>query len=200
VSNARSSASRFKTSALCAASPRRFKPVVEGFRIVADELDVVHELQNPVSAVLGTGGEDGKEPPAPLEESSMSDDIRAIRKLIDRWMKASQAGDTAAVLSMMTDDVLFMTCGREPFGKEEFAASASAMKDMRIDGTADVKEVAVTGDWAWARTYLSVTMTTPDGKETRRSGYTLSIFSKEMDGTWRIARDANLLRTAAPTA
>ena len=53
----------------------------------------------------------------------MSDDVRAIRNLIDRWMKASKAGDTAAVLNMMTDDVIFMTCGREPFGKEEFAAA-----------------------------------------------------------------------------
>ena len=130
----------------------------------------------------------------------MSDDVRAIRNLIERWMKASKAGDTASVLNMMTDDVIFMTCGREPFGKEEFAATSSAMKDMRIDGTADVKEVAVTGDWAWARTRLSVTVTTPDGKETRRSGYALSILTRDMDGVWRIARDANLLRAEPPVS
>lgn len=130
----------------------------------------------------------------------MSDEARAIRNLIDRWMKASKAGDTTAVLNMMTDDVVFMTCGREPFGKEEFAATASSMKDVRIDGTADVKELAVTGDWAWARTYLTVTMTMPDGKEIRRSGYTLSILTKDMDGRWLIARDANLLRAEQPTS
>ena len=130
----------------------------------------------------------------------MTDDVRAIRNLIDRWMKASKAGDTKAVLSMMTDDVVFLTCGREPFGKEEFAAAAAAMKDMRIDGTADVKEVTVIGDWAWARTHLSMTVTMPDGKEMRRSGYTLSIFFKDMDSIWRIARDANLLRAEPPTA
>ena len=82
----------------------------------------------------------------------MSDDVRAIRNLIDRWMKASKAGDTKAVLNMMTDDVVFMTCGRDPFGKEEFAAASATMKDMKIDGTAEVKEVSVHGDWAWART------------------------------------------------
>src|SRR4029453_4248723 len=130
----------------------------------------------------------------------MSDDVRAIRNLIDRWMKASKAGDTASVLSMMTDDVVFMTCGGEPFGKEEFAATSSAMKDMRIDGTADVKEVAVTGDWAWARTHRAVTVTTPEGKEMRRSGYALSILTKDMDGRWLIARDANLLRADPPTS
>jgi uncharacterized protein (TIGR02246 family) len=128
----------------------------------------------------------------------MSDDVRAIRNLIDRWMKASKAGDTNAVLNMMTDDVIFMTCGRDPFGKEEFAESSATMKDMKIDGTADVKEVSVNGDWAWARTYLSITVTMPDGKEMRRSGYVLSILTKDMDSIWRIARDANLLRAEQP--
>lgn len=128
----------------------------------------------------------------------MSDDVRAIRNLIDRWMKASKAGDIAAVLNLMTDDVVFMTCGREPFGKEEFAATSAAMKDMRIDGTAEVKELAIAGDWAWARTRLSLSVTTPDGKEMRRSGYALTILTKDMDGRWLIARDANLLR-AVPT-
>ena len=130
----------------------------------------------------------------------MSDDVRAIRNLIDRWMKASKAGDTAAVLSMMTDDVVFMTCGREPFGKEEFASTSASMKDMKIDGTAEVRELAIAGEWAWARTHLSVCVTTPDGKEMRRSGYTLTILTKDMDGRWLIARDANLLRAEAPTA
>jgi uncharacterized protein (TIGR02246 family) len=130
----------------------------------------------------------------------MSDDVRAIRNLIDRWMKASKAGDIAAVLSMMTDDVVFMTCGREPFGKDEFASTLAAMKDMKIDGTAEVRELAITGDWAWARTHLSVSVTMPDGKEMRRSGYTLTILTKDMDGRWLIARDANLLRGESPTS
>jgi uncharacterized protein (TIGR02246 family) len=130
----------------------------------------------------------------------MSDDVRAIRNLIDRWMKASKAGDTAAVLNMMTDDVVFMTCGREPFGKEEFGSTSAAMKDMKIDGTAEVRELAITGDWAWARTHISLSVTMPDGKEMRRSGYTLTILTKDMDGRWLIARDANLLRAEPATA
>lgn len=130
----------------------------------------------------------------------MSDDVRAIRNLIDRWMKASKAGDIAAVLNMMTDDVVFMTCGREPFGKEEFASMSAAMKEMKIDGTAEVRELAITGDWAWARTHISLSVTMPDGKEMRRSGHTLTILAKDMDGRWLIARDANLLRAEPPTS
>ena len=36
-------------------------------------------------------------------------------------LAASKAGDLAPVLSLMTDDVIFMVPGREPFGKEAFA-------------------------------------------------------------------------------
>jgi hypothetical protein len=50
--------------------------------------------------------------------SHMTDDERAIRELIATWLRASQAGDTQTVLSLMTDDVIFMVPGREPFGKE----------------------------------------------------------------------------------
>ena len=53
----------------------------------------------------------------------MSDDERAIRALVQEWMRASKAGDTAAVLDLMTDDVLFMTPGAEPFGKDARSAS-----------------------------------------------------------------------------
>jgi ketosteroid isomerase-like protein len=51
----------------------------------------------------------------------------------------------------------------------------------------------VLGDWAFARTYLQVTMTPAVGEPVRRRGYVLSIFRKEVDGQWRLARDANLL-------
>ena len=57
-------------------------------------------------------------------------DEQAIRELIDTWMRASRAGDTATVLSLMTDDVVFMTPGREPFGKEAFAAASAAMTNV----------------------------------------------------------------------
>ena len=52
----------------------------------------------------------------------MTDGERAIHDPMATWMKASQAGDTAAVLSPTTDDVVFHVPGREPFGKEVFAA------------------------------------------------------------------------------
>ena len=123
----------------------------------------------------------------------MSEDERAIRALVDRWMEASRAGDTAAVLELMSDDVLFTVPGREPFGKDEFRATSEAMKDFRVDGRAEVREIEVAGETAWIRNQIDLTVTPPGGEPMRRSGYTLTILKKGGDGRWRLFRDANLV-------
>src|SRR5262249_46642151 len=123
----------------------------------------------------------------------MTDDERAIRDLLARWFDASKKGDTSTVLGLMTDDAVFMVPGREPFGKEAFQRASEQMKGVRIDGTSDVQELRVLGDWAYVRSRIRVTMSPPDGPAVTRSGYTLSILRREADGQWRLARDANML-------
>jgi uncharacterized protein (TIGR02246 family) len=123
----------------------------------------------------------------------MSPDERAIRDLVATWMSASQAGDTQTVLSLMADDVVFMVPGREPFGKEAFAAMSKSMQGVRMEGTSDIRELEVLGDWAYLRNYITVTLTPANGAPTRHAGYTLTIFRKAPDGKWLLARDANLV-------
>ena len=123
----------------------------------------------------------------------MTNDERAIRGVIETWMTATKAGDTATVLDLMTDDALFITPGREPFDKDAFAAASADMKGMDIDGSSEIVELKVFGDWAFARSRLIVTMTMPGRPPMRRSGYTLTLFQKGADGKWRLTRDANLL-------
>ena len=123
----------------------------------------------------------------------MNEDESAIRQVVETWMAASRTGDVAAVLSLLTDDVVFMVPGREPFGKAEFAASASSLKGMTMEGGADIREIRVLGDWAYVRNHIEVTMTPAGGAPINRSGYTLSILCKDSDGQWRLARDANLV-------
>jgi uncharacterized protein (TIGR02246 family) len=123
----------------------------------------------------------------------MTADEQAIRTLVDTWMRASKAGDTATVLSLMTDDVVFMTPGREPFGKEAFAATSNAMKDVTIDGRAEIVELQVLGDVAYVRNHIDLTITPPNRPPQHRAGYTLTIFRKQPDGRWLLSRDANLV-------
>jgi uncharacterized protein (TIGR02246 family) len=127
----------------------------------------------------------------------MTEDERAIRELVSTWMAASQAGDTDTVLSLMADDVVFMVPGREPFGKEAFAAAARGMRNVRMEGTSDIRELTVLGDWAYLRNHLAVTVTPPGGQPVRRAGYTLTILRKTPAGQWLLARDANLMTTQA---
>jgi uncharacterized protein (TIGR02246 family) len=123
----------------------------------------------------------------------MSPDERAIRDLVDTWMTASREGDTATVLSLMSDDVIFMVPGREPFGKQTFAANSRSMDGVRLEGTSDIRELRILGDWAYLRNFIEIAITPPDGETVRRSGYTLTILRKEPGGKWVLARDANLV-------
>ncbi|TCR62091.1 SgcJ/EcaC family oxidoreductase [Bosea sp. BK604] len=121
----------------------------------------------------------------------MTEDERAIRQVVATWMAASRTGDTATVLSLMADDAVFMIPGREPFGREAFEPGAS--NDPTIDGTNEIVELQVLGDWAFSRNRLDLTITLPNGEAMQRNGYTLTLYRREADGRWRLARDANLL-------
>jgi uncharacterized protein (TIGR02246 family) len=122
-----------------------------------------------------------------------SADERAIRALVETWTSAAKAGDLATVLSLMTDDVVFMVPGRAPFGKSEFAKSSQECKHFRFESRCEIQEIQVMGRWAFLRNRLEVTVTPAKGEDTIRcSGHTLAILRKGMDGRWRLARDANL--------
>jgi uncharacterized protein (TIGR02246 family) len=125
--------------------------------------------------------------------SGDEDDERQIRKLIGSWIAASNARNLPALMDMMTDDVVFMTPGRGPFGKAEFAADSQRMKSVTIDARAQVQEIEVFGPRAYIRNHIQIELTSPGQAPRRMSGYAMSILRKEADGRWRIARDANLV-------
>jgi uncharacterized protein (TIGR02246 family) len=120
----------------------------------------------------------------------MTDDETAIRALIATWMQASEDGDIDSVLDLMADDAVFMTPGREPFGKDAFRAAAEGMKHVTMQGKSEIRELQVLGEWAFIRNHIEMTMTPPG---MTRAGYTMTLLRKESDGRWRLARDANLL-------
>jgi uncharacterized protein (TIGR02246 family) len=52
----------------------------------------------------------------------MQTDEQAIREVVSTWLRASNAGDTETVLSLMTEDVVFLVPGQPPMrGKSGFA-------------------------------------------------------------------------------
>jgi uncharacterized protein (TIGR02246 family) len=125
--------------------------------------------------------------------AGMSDDERAIREIIDTWLAASAEGDSATLLSLMADDVVFLTPEAKPFGKREFAEGQASLASVKVEAAADVKEVRVSGDLGFAWSHLTVKTTVPDAPTIKRSGYSLSVFQRLPNTRWVLARDANLV-------
>jgi uncharacterized protein (TIGR02246 family) len=127
----------------------------------------------------------------------MHSDEQEIRQLVATWMAATKAGDVDTVLSLMTDDVVFLTPGRPAMRKADFAAAARAQASgaaPKFDGSSEIQEIEVLGgDWAFMWTKLTVVATPPNGGPSMtRAGHTLTILKKER-GKWLLARDANML-------
>ena len=127
----------------------------------------------------------------------MDRDEQAIRSVVETWMQATAAADLPRVLELMDDEVVFLGAGRPPMrGRHDFAAASKAMQ-ARVEGTADIQEVRVFGDWAYCWNQLAVTIhPTGGGPPTRLNGPALSILRKQPDGKWVIFRDANMVSPA----
>jgi uncharacterized protein (TIGR02246 family) len=134
-----------------------------------------------------------------MKSTGIKSEEAAIREVVDSWLSASKNGDISTLLSLMTDDVIFMVPGRKPFGKREFVLALEGMKDIQLEVTSDIQEIQVMGKWAYLRNHIWMTATLPgESASVYRSGYTLTIMHKEPDGRWRLARDANLLVNESP--
>src|SRR5262245_19007575 len=126
----------------------------------------------------------------------MQSDEQQIRELVASWMTATKAGDIEKVLSLMSDDVVFLMPGHPVMRKTAIAAAALAQAGEdapKFDGTSEIQEITIFGDWAFMWTKLSVVVTpSGGGPSMMRAGHTLSVLKKH-NGKWVLARDANML-------
>lgn len=121
-------------------------------------------------------------------------DEQQIRATIELWLDASRKGDLATVMSLATEDVVFLTPGNPPMYRADFEERSRAMAGkVRIEGKADVQEISIMGNTAVCWNYLEMIATPEGGAPVRRAGNVLSVFRRGDDGQWRIWRDANLL-------
>jgi uncharacterized protein (TIGR02246 family) len=126
----------------------------------------------------------------------MEQDEEAIRTVIATWHRATAAGDVDAVLALMTEDATFLGSGRPAMHSRDAFAQALRMllASHRVESTGTVREVRVSGDLGYAWSELVVRITPLAGGEPgERRGSALSIFVRQSDGAWRLARDANML-------
>jgi len=125
-------------------------------------------------------------------------DEQAIRDLHCAWITAVNAGDLEGLLRLMADNAVFLNPGKAPSGREGFSPGFSAAHAAnRIHCTSDLEDVVVTGDVAYtvSRDSLSVAPRA-GGQAIRLAGHRMTIYRKQSDGRWLLARDAHTLSPA----
>jgi len=129
----------------------------------------------------------------------MGSDERAIREVHTTWIDAVNAGDLVRLLTLMADDVVFLNPGRAPFGRDGFPAGfSSAHQRSRIRCISELEEVVVAGEFAYTLCRDSVSVTPrAGGQATELAGSRITIYRKQPDGRWLLARDAHTLSPVA---
>jgi uncharacterized protein (TIGR02246 family) len=129
----------------------------------------------------------------------MGSDERAIRELHTTWIDAVNAGDLERLLALMADDVVFLSPGRAPFGRDGFPAGfESAHRQFQIRCISELEEVSVVGEVAYTRCRDSLSMTPRDGgAASELAGHRPTVYRKQPAVRWLLARDAHTLSPAA---
>src|SRR6201993_3422038 len=129
----------------------------------------------------------------------MGSDERAIREVHATWIDAVNAGDLVRLFALMADDVVFLNPGQAPFGRDGFPPGFSAAhQQARINCSSELQDVVVVGEVAYtlSRDSLSV-MPRAGGEAVQLAGYRITVYRKQPDGRWLLARDAHTLSPVA---
>ncbi len=118
--------------------------------------------------------------------------------MMDDWRRLTAEGNLDGLLSLLSDDVIFLTPGNPPITKQDFAAGyREVAAKARIESTQDVKELRVSGEIAYAWSHLTIVLIPNDGgKRSESSGHVLSVYQRSPSGRWLLSRDANLVAGA----
>jgi uncharacterized protein (TIGR02246 family) len=129
----------------------------------------------------------------------MGPDERAIREMHSTWIDAVNAGDLACLLRLMADDVVFLGPGQAPCGRDGFSPNFSAAhQQARINCISELEDVAVAGEVAYTLSRDSLSVTPRSGGEAMElAGHRITVFRKQPDGRWLLARDAHTLSPIA---
>lgn len=125
----------------------------------------------------------------------MDPDEQAIRDVHSAWIAAVNAGDLDRLLGLMADDVVFLNPGEAPLGRDAFPAKfLGGHKQFHIRCVSELEEVVLAGGVAWTRARDSLSaIPHAGGKAMQLAGYRLTVYRRQPDGRWLLARDAHTL-------
>src|SRR3989440_12492616 len=122
-------------------------------------------------------------------------DERAIREVHSAWIDAVNAGDLGRLLTLMADDCLFLNPGQAPFGRDGFSPGFSAVhQQARINCVSELEDIVVVGEVAYTLSRDSLSVIPRAGGEAEQlAGHRITVYRKQSDGRWLLARDAHTL-------
>jgi uncharacterized protein (TIGR02246 family) len=125
----------------------------------------------------------------------MEPEEQKIREVHSTWIEAVNAGDLARLLTLMAGDVAFINPGSEPFGRDKFSTVfLDAHQKLLIRCLSELEEVVVVGEVAFTRSRDTLSVTPRAGGETSQfAGHRLTVYRRQPDGRWLLARDAHTL-------
>jgi uncharacterized protein (TIGR02246 family) len=124
--------------------------------------------------------------------SDRNQDKAKIKKLRDHYDKALNDGDTKGLTNLFTEDAVMMPPDEDLVVEKEqlFVRHEKLFKQFSLQHTLQSDESVVCGDWAFDRGTYAMTLTSRStGLQKEETGKYLTLFRKERNGQWLIARD-----------
>lgn len=129
-------------------------------------------------------------------------DMKAINALRDQFAAAYNSNDAAAAVAYYADDAIVMLPNHAPIkGRKGIQALFEAyFKENAAKIAHTPLETQVTGDWAYERGNLAVTVTPKSGKPREESFKYLVIVKRQPDGSWKVYWDMSNNNEPPPEA
>lgn len=129
-------------------------------------------------------------PAAADADGERARDVAAIETLIEGVAEANNAGDVERWVGYFAADAVYMPPGVPAVTtREGLVEIAEAGFRHRSDVDIEPVEIRVFDDWAFARTEVSGTVTVQgSGEVVEVDTKQIVIYTRDEDGTWRIAR------------
>ncbi len=117
----------------------------------------------------------------------------AIRTVDAQMVAAINASDLDRWLGFLTDDAILMPANAPAVvGKEairEFVSALMASAELTVSHDLSKVEVSRSGDLAYVSYAYEIVLTPPEGQAVTDRGKDISVFKKQLDGSWKVVID-----------
>jgi uncharacterized protein (TIGR02246 family) len=118
-------------------------------------------------------------------------DEAAIRDLIQQTAAFNNQADSLGWVSLFDDEAVYMAPDMPAVTTEAGlrSAASSGFGDYQADVSIEPREIVILGDWAFARSTVTGTVTArADGEVIPVDVKQLVLYRRQADGSWKIAR------------